>query len=384
MRFRAQTPEYEALYRCTRYCYHIARPVLGFLPRTRESQKILVNLLHNSLADAGEEFSLSKQFLIETLKFGDQDLLNRWTNSYLDLAWLMVHENLSNSFAGFILENWQVSPYIIHHVPKSAGTSLCQLVYSQGYSIFYPQTNFAMMCQSNGLFGFGEQLIEFERTRQDRLYLSGHFNLPEMLASLGNHGRCPGVSLVRSPVESISSAIRYVWTMVEQHHPVLVEIYSPLVPRQLTEIREAAQSGDPTTLAAMREMVDAILQTTSFQENYDELLCQHYYNDQIDDIYSLANLFANYQDIIPILNPADDMELIRRQLRIEGELPRANASLFSHAQLVRACGGEPAFRTMVAAKVFHSSEIYGALAVMRSLRLGSQPPAEDEPLQTTG
>jgi len=50
MPFRAKTKDDDSLYRCARFCYGIVGDVLEFLPHTRESQRILVNLLSGRLA----------------------------------------------------------------------------------------------------------------------------------------------------------------------------------------------------------------------------------------------------------------------------------------------------------------------------------------------
>jgi len=367
MPFRARSRDDDSLYRCAKLCHEIAGDVIEFLPHTRESQRILVDLLNGKLASTGEDFPIRAQYIAETIKCPDEYLIANWQGSSENLAWLMVHEALSNFFTRFVLDNWPVEPYLIHHVPKSAGTSLHELIHEQSYFIGYPQTTFSTMCTTSGLLGFASQLAEFERkSRQDRIYLGGHFNLPDMLDSLGKHNRCQGISLVRSPIESISSAVRFVWTGIEQKDTVWTAAYPSFAPQQLTSIREAAtRSDDPAALATMRDIANVILQGALFQENYDELLCQYYYNGKVDDPIALTRLFEEYRNIVPCIDMARDEELIRWQLRIDGKIPRANVSLLSHRDLVRAFGGDQAFRAVIAPRILRSSEIYGVLCAQR-------------------
>src|SRR6202042_846870 len=99
--------------------------------------------------------------------------------------------------------------------------------------------------------------------------------------------------------EAISSAIRYVWTSIEQQDGAWTPSYPSLVPQKLTEIREAAtRSLDPSAIAAMREVVESIMRASLFQENYDELLCKYYYNEKISDPVALTGLFEEYSNIV--------------------------------------------------------------------------------------
>ena len=116
----------------------------------------------------------------------------------------------------------------------------------------------------------------------------------------------------------------------------------------------------------MREAADTILQAPIFNENYKELLCKYYYNEKICDPVALTSLFGEYRNIIPCIDMVHDEELIREQLRIEGEAPRGDVSLLSYRNLIRAFGGEGPFRTAIAAKIIRSAEIYGALCALRN------------------
>lgn len=370
MPFNAKTKEDDELYRCAKFCHEIVHPLLEVLPRTRESQATLVEFLQKRITESECNFSISKKFLINRVGFSDHDLIDNWNGTPTDLAWLMVHEQLSNYFCRFIIDNWNIEVYLIHNVPKTAGTSVCDAVYRQSWFVAYPQTTFGFMTQTTGLLGFALQLAEFEESRPDRLYIGGHYNLPDMLARLGIANRCRGISLTRSPTVTMSSAVRYVWTRVEAGDPNWTEAYPSLDSAKLSSLRDAIiTSDDSAVLAAMRSTIEVIMEASQFQENYADLLSKYYYNDEIQDIFSLCRLFDDNRGLTPCIDAARDEDLICRQLGIDGPLPRLNASLFSHRQLARAFGGDDAFGAFIAPASLRSAEIYGALCVLHARSL---------------
>src|ERR1700735_1483979 len=162
MHFQAKSKDDEELYRCAKFCYQSAEPLLASLPRTREAQAILVNFLRTQIVESGQGFSIGVDFLIERMGCTDANLVGKWSDAPADFAWLMVHPQFSNYFARFVIDNWNPQLYVIHHVPKSAGTSLYELINDQSYFIAYPQINFDAMCKTNGLLGFAHQLARFE------------------------------------------------------------------------------------------------------------------------------------------------------------------------------------------------------------------------------
>jgi len=369
MTFRPRTKEEHDLYKCAKFCNEASQSLLEFLPKNRDSQATLANFLEEKINKSGENFFISADFLIRQIRCTDSNLVKQWTGAPANLAWLMVHEQLSNYFCKFVADNWDVELYLIHHVPKSGGTSVCEAVHQQSCFVAYPHTNFNMMIQSTGLLGFGIQLAEFERkSHSDRIYAGGHFNLPDMLGRLGTGVRCRGISLTRSPADSTSSAIRYVWTMVEQDDPQWTHTYPSFDPARLSAVRrDATLSGDPVSLSAMRDIAHTIVQAPEFQENYVDLLSKYYYNHDVKNVFALQSLFSNYPELAPSVDAARDENLICWQLRIDGPVPHLNASLFSHRQLVRAFGNDDTFHAAIAPASPQSSEIYGALCVMRAL-----------------
>jgi hypothetical protein len=373
MPFRAKSKDDDSLYRCARRCYAIAGNVLEFLPRTRESQRILVNLLSGRLAASGEEFPIGVEFLADTVKCRDQHLLANWQCSFENLAWLMVHEALSNFFGTFVLANWDCEPYVVHYVPADAGLNLDKLIERESYFVAHPQITFDAMCATSGLLGFASQLWRFEHhCRPERLYLSGYPNLPTTLENLDGNGTYQGVSIVRSPAEAISWAIRHVWMSIERDDPAWAAAYPSLASQRLAEIHEAARgSTELVALAAMRETADAILQAPRFRESYDELLCKCYYSAKINDLSAVIGFFDRHRSIVPCVDAARDAELIRRQLQLDGEIAAEKTNTFGHGDLAAAFGGEDAFRTAIAPRILRSAEIYGALCMLRAR---SEPP----------
>jgi hypothetical protein len=370
MPFRAKTAEDEALYRCVKFCSRIARPLLEFLPKTREGQATLANYLGEKIAKSGEDFSISVGFLTGRMGCTDAQLTGNWTAAPSDWAWLMVHEQLSNYFCQFVIDNWQTEIFLIHHVPKSGGTSVCAAVYQQSYFVAYPHTSFEAMTGAAGLLGFARQLEEFEGSmRQDRIYIGGHYNLPDMLSRLGDGVQCGGVSLARAPTRSTSSAIRYIWTMVEKEDTHWTDVYPKLEREWLSTVRQGVnRSDDPKFLTEMRKIVEVILQTDEFRENYFDLFSAYYYNNKVNDVFALQKLFCSYPNVTPCVDVARDEDLICWQLHVDGPVPQVNASLFSHEDLARSFGGDNAFHAVIAAPLLRSAEIYGALCMMRASR----------------
>jgi hypothetical protein len=117
----------------------------------------------------------------------------------------------------------------------------------------------------------------------------------------------------------------------------------------------------------MREIAGTIMQAAEFQEIYFDLLSKYYYNDDVGDIFALQRLFSDHSDLLPCVDAARDEDLICWQLRVDGPIPRLNASLFSHQHLARAFGGDDAFHAAIAPTSPRSSEIYEALCVIHNL-----------------
>jgi hypothetical protein len=369
MPFRAKIKEDEELYRCARFCDDVARPLLESLPLTRESQAHLARFLAEEIDRSGQNFAISTDFLVNRVGCTDAHMIEHWQGTSADLGWLMVHEQLSDYFARFAIENWKPEVFLIHHVPKSAGTSVNEVVYRQSWFVAYPQTNFTTMVRVSGLMGFAAQLRGFEKVScTDRIYIGGHFNLPDMLAKLGYGVRCQGISLTRKPAEAISSGIRYAWTMIEQGHPDWMAACPSLEPARLSAVRKAViGSADPDALSAMHTIVQTITETADFRENYLNLLVKYYYNNDVQDVFALQRLFADHPGLVPCIDAARDEDVICWQLRIDGPLPHTNASLFSHADLARAFGGEDVLNAVTAPLSVQSAEIFGALCVLRAL-----------------
>src|SRR5271170_2196857 len=103
MTFRPRTAEDDKLYQCAKFCYEISRPLLEFLPKTRESQATVAKFLSEKLARSTKDFSISADFLVRRVGCTDAHLIGKWRAAPSDLAWLMVHEQLSNYFSKFVI-----------------------------------------------------------------------------------------------------------------------------------------------------------------------------------------------------------------------------------------------------------------------------------------
>jgi hypothetical protein len=365
----SDSSDLDRLYVIAKFCYAVTLPQLEGLPLTRESQSILVKFLTQKLSESDIDFAISRDFVAETVGCRDENLVGNWSGSASDIAWLMLHEALSNFFVKFAMMKWYLNPYIIHHVPKSAGTSVSTAVYAQSYFVSYPQASFRVMAESRGLLGFSKQVAEFERSsgRRDRIYIGGHFNLPDMVASLGNFGRCRGVTLTRSPVSLMSSALRYVWTRVEEGDNIWTNALPGLVPEHLAAVRKTLSNPDDLMAPArLKPIIVAIMDSPLFRENYDEIFIKYFYNADVNDLVALTRFLRDCGDIFPCVDISRDKDIMFSKLNIKAALPRENTSLLGHGDLVRAFGGEVAFRAALAPRLLASSEIYGVLCALRS------------------
>jgi hypothetical protein len=353
-------------------CYRTALPLLETLPRTRESQQKLVKALEPAFASAG--FTISTEFLIEEVMLSDQRLLDGWSSSPRQLAWLMLHEQMSDYFVRYAMHRWNPDAFLVHHVPKAAGTSVNHLLNQSRYFVSFPQTSFKIMMQSRGLIGFASQFMQFDRRyRQDRIYIGGHYNLPDTVSTLKMFGRCQGVTLCRPPLEIMSSAVRYIWTRIEGGDAVIAQQYgvAGVDGEQLRGLREALDT--PAQVASrVGELLNTIMDSAQFRSEYDDIYVRYFYNHEIDTPDLLLEYLLECGDLFPSLDPRNDGRLTLAALGVEGDLPQSNVSVFPERHLLRAMGGAESFRALALGRMAESMRIFEVLV---KLRAAVKPPA---------
>jgi hypothetical protein len=347
------------------FCYRLAEPLLDILPRDREAQKKIVDVLTAALQHT--DFTISKDLLIEEVALSDSALLDAWVSSSRQMAWLMVHPQMSDYFARFAMHWWKPEVFLVHHIPKTAGTSTYELLEKQGYFVFYPQRSFEEMVELRGLMGFARQLMRFEgKFKQDRIYVGGHFVLPDVIRDLSLFGLCQGVTLCRPPMEVLSSAIRYVWTKAEGGDVRMAARYGleGIAEGELKLSREGL--GKETTAShRIADILTAITQSAAFHSDFDEVYAKYFYNQDIRDPDRLFTYLVECGEIFPSLDPKSDAKRTLAALKIVGELPRSNISILSDSDLVRAMGGRRSFKAFADERMSESVKIYDVIVKLR-------------------
>lgn len=350
------------------YSRNVAAPLLETLPSTREGQQKLADLLEASITAAGIDFKISKEFLVREVMLKDKDLYGSWGASPRQLAWLMVHEEMSNYFVQYAINHWNPETFLVHHIPKSAGSSVNQLLDQQRFFVAFPQTTFETMCASNGLLGFANQVEMFGHVyRTDRIYIGGHYNLPDQIRKLKLFGRCQGVTLCRPPVTIMSSAVRSLWTRIEHGEAGLAQLYG-IGGIDGAELKRQRQTLNSTGRAEPRvtDLLIAIMDSSAFRAEFDEIYVKYFYNHEIGTIADLSDYLADCGTIFPWLDPRGDLTLALKNLKVDGFLPRTNTSILSEKNLFDAIGGSETFAAMVKPRMLESSRIYDTLVSLRA------------------
>jgi hypothetical protein len=358
----AYNDDYRQLYALATFCFGVASEMLAAAPPTRQTQKALVELLTQALET--HSFQISREFLVKEVMLRDRSLVGSWSASPEQLAWLMVHEEMSDFFVAFALHYWEAEPFFVHHVPKAAGTSVNALLREQGWFVAFPQDSFEAMVGSNGALGFASQLAFFEKRSQgSRIYIGGHYNLPTMVRRLKLFGRCRGVTLCRPPGGIISSAIRYVWTRIERGDEGFAGLYGlqGMSGVELSLLRTNMNSG-ASIRERLKNLITIIMDSRQFSAEYDEIYMKYFYNHEIDTPELLSDYLSECGNLYRSSDLAHSEAATLAALEVSGSLPRVNVSSFSEQQLFDVMGGEDQFATIVKSRMVESERIYKVIA----------------------
>ncbi|MGO9744375.1 MAG: hypothetical protein ACLPN5_23210 [Roseiarcus sp.] len=365
----------EAAHRAAAAAFDSTAKLVAELPRTREAQAKVVAKLTETFRSSHAAFEISKPFLVENVRLRDRHLVDSWTATPNQLAWLMVHEAMSHYFARFALQKWSPDALLIHHVPKTAGTSLNALVHERGYFIAYPQPGFKAMWASHGLLGFPRQVRAFERgARRDRLYIGGHYNLPDRIAELDLFGRVRGVTLCRPPADILSSAARFVWTKIETEGPEFASLYGVegVDGGELARQRNGLASGEDLGGAAAA-ILRAIIGSAQFRSEYDEIYVKFFLNGEVDSPARLRQYIQECGALFVSVDPSADTPRTLAALDLQGTLPRANVSRLSERTFVELIGGPDAFAALCRERMGRSEEIFRALVGVHDAAVAAAP-----------
>lgn len=358
-----------ALKSAAEFSYRVASPILELRAPTRHLQESVAHLLGTALASSEMSLSISREFLIHEVRLRDNDLLSAWESSPKDIAWLMVHENLSAYFTQYAMQHWDPEVFLVHHIPKSAGTSLNALLNEQALFVAYPQTAFEHMCQSYGILGFASQLVMFETIYQsDRIYVGGHYNLPDTVENLAISSHCHCVSLCQPPREIVSSAIRYIWTRIENGEDEFASLYGlyGIDPMELRKLRSGTDFGDKS-IKIMSDLCRSIASSPQFLSEYEEIYVKYFYNNIVNSPKTLKEYLKYFKNLFISLNFRVDKHYILNTLKVSGEVRSTNVSLLSDEALHLSFGGVGEFLSFADSLMPESQKIYEILREMREL-----------------
>jgi hypothetical protein len=358
---------------------HVARPTLGALPLTRDGQKQLAGLLEPAIS--AHDYRITRDFLAAEVRLRDSSLLSDWSGTPAQLAWLMVHEELSNYFERYAIQRWEPEVLLLHHIPKTAGTSVYKFLEQSGYFVAFPQRSFQEMAKTYGLLGFSGQLAQYQsKNSQNRIYLGGHYNLPDKVDRLGIFGSCRGVILCRQPTDILGSAMRYIWTKAEGGDDEIAGRYDigGLDGAELTAIRANAECGKSDN-NRLSHLLMTIVESDAFRLDFDEVYVKYLYNGTVNTPNLLFRYLMGCGNLFPSLNARLDEQVALKALNVKGSLPRSNVSVLSHGILVQAFGGSDSFEALARARMRESIRIYEVLENLRSRFHPSTPPSPATP-----
>ena len=353
--------DYRYLYSLALYSYGVATEFIANNPTTRETQERVSELLIPAIE--ARNFVITREFLEKEVSIRDMDLIASWEGSPSNLAWLMLHEEMSDFFARFALYHWEPEPIFVHHVPKAAGTSVNNLLSAQSLFVAFPQTSFEVMAETHGVMGFPAQVTLFnDALRHDRIYIGGHFNLPDTVRRLRVFGNCQGVSLCRSPLEIMSSALRYIWTRIEDGDQSLAESYGiGDLPGHELRTMAAAMTTSPRVERRVVEVFTDIMTSEHFKSEYDDIYVKYFYNHEIDNRELLREYLDDCGSIFVSLSTEQDEPAVLSALGVPGPVPRANVASFPERKLFQAFGGEERFSQLMSPRVGESLRIWQML-----------------------
>jgi hypothetical protein len=352
-----------ALKTAAEFAYRVASPILELRAPARKLQEAVADLLMSAFLHSEMNLLISRDFLVHEVCLKDCDLLSTWESTPKNIAWLMVHEDLSAYFTRYAIRYWEPEIFLVHHVPKSAGTSLNALLNEQLWFVTYPQTTFEVMCQSYGILGFASQLVMFETLYQkDRIYVGGHYNLPETVANLAISPDCHGVSLCRPPRAIVSSAIRYIWTRIENGDDDLASLYGldGIDAMELHKLRSETDLDDKF-IKAISEICRSISVSSQFRSEYEEIYVKYFYNNSVNKPKILNEYLRSLKNFVISLDFFRDKSKVLSALKISGSVKRTNVSLLSEEALHLSFGGKEKFINFADSLMPESQKIYELL-----------------------
>lgn len=344
-----------------------ASGVLETLPRDRNGQRALSVVLNSAFEGRLDGLDLTPAYVSRLISDRDPKLAASWKGTTNEVVWLMLHEALSNSFPTFAVDRWDVEIRLLHHVPKSSGTSVYRALYESGGFATFPQLAFEEMVKTRGLLGFATQLANYRAhgASTGRVYVAGHFSLPQRVQELGLTSSTRGVTLARDPATTLSSALRYVWRLISEGAPDGMAYAKDLDPERISDAQrlahERTMDGRPHVIA----MVHETLRAPTFREQFAEVLRKHYCGAGVETPADVRDFLREHDAIIPVTNVRRDAQRLRDELDLRVPVPTENASVVTHDDLV-AMVGEPELDSSFAPLIGRDDEIFSVLEARRA------------------
>lgn len=294
------------------------------------SQISMVEAIESILASSEKKFEISKRLVEVILDGYDEKLLSEWDSGPTTLAWLAVHPQLSNAAPLLVPMMTGVPVYLLHHVPKSAGTTVNKLLYKRGVFCHFPVSGVEEMISNFGTTAFNNLYSEYDASDKSdqRFYVGGHYNLPGAIIRNRLDDSVQGITICRSPEAIIRSALRYTWTKLSNETPEAVIQLETRGRDELTHVRQRIEDHDVSIYGLACEILEDILNSGSFQSQYAKPLTQYYTGHGVETTADLRDFFRKYSEIRPVIDLNKDADLLQRELKIDVRGQRHNASFF--------------------------------------------------------
>ncbi len=252
----------------------VARAVADTVMRARLQQKFFADHCADALArlDRGER----ARVLADVREVASH--FPRGTNeaalaNAAKLGWLITHPLFVDNLF-FVPGLAPVDSHaLLHHVPKTGGTSLNHFLVRQvpsAYLLFPCMTYSDLVAMGGALFG-ADLLNELSARPRHSLVLGGHFNLSIALRRAGRRDlRC--VSLFGDPDRLLSSGLRH-YLSIAAADPLFARGHG-LTDAHAETVASIVRDGAHGSDASMRDIVDRMLASHGFRAHFRDPLAR--------------------------------------------------------------------------------------------------------------
>lgn len=263
-----------------------------------------------------------------------------------NLGWLFTHPEFSGSL--FFVPNLSHSESraFLHHPPKTGGTSIYNFLQKHALDtcqMLFPCTNFTTLTSFGaGLFHGIKQFTDLVSQPKKTVLYCGHFNLTDAVRRAGT-ARIRCVSLFGDPDRLLSSGLRYCLSLAASNRFFARE--HGLTEDDTVILASVIRNGAYATSTIMRDVVDRMLASTGFLDQYRDPLARWYlplgntdFHSKVaifESVVASMNAFVLYEQ--PSERCAVDLGLTVAETAL---LERDNVSLISSSALATLLGGD--------------------------------------------